>query len=148
MEQPGSGPGTSVPGDEGGDEFATSQPGPEDVLLEREVERFLQEALEQLTDKQRQAVELTTAGDLTREEIAETMGVKPGTVSGHRDKGLRRLGELLAMLFVGIVHLVGWSLHVTPEVLFIVTMVLFTTAVVVWFVLKELLGDRLGDRDG
>ncbi|WDQ00108.1 sigma-70 family RNA polymerase sigma factor [Micromonospora chalcea] len=98
------------------DQTAASLPSPEDLYIEREVERFLREAVEtamqQLPDKQRRAVQLTTAGELTREEIAEAMGVSAGAVSSHRTRGLRRLVEAVAITFFWVVvPVVAWLLH-------------------------------------
>ncbi|MEV6495687.1 sigma-70 family RNA polymerase sigma factor [Actinoplanes sp. NPDC051633] len=93
-----------------GEDLAAPEPGPEDLLIEQEVQRYLNEALEQLTDKQRQAIELTTAGELTREQIADQMGVCVGTVSGHRAKGLDRLIELLGPLLAVITPVIDWFL--------------------------------------
>lgn len=108
--------GKPTPDDDVDETGAASVPSPEDLYIEREVERFLREAVEaamqQLPDKQRRAVQLTTAGDLTREEIAEAMGVSAGAVSSHRTRGLRRLIEAVTITFFGVaIPVVDWLLR-------------------------------------
>lgn len=46
-----------------------------------------------LTDRQRQAVELVYFGDMTQEEAGEVMGVKKHTVNGHLTIALRKIKE-------------------------------------------------------
>lgn len=64
---------------------ATSQPG-EDMLR----------ALRKLPPRQRACVVLRYVHDLSEEQIAETLGVAPGTVKAHLSQGRERLKSLLA----------------------------------------------------
>jgi RNA polymerase sigma factor (sigma-70 family) len=82
------------------------EPSPDDLLLQQEVERYLREALNQLPDLQRQAVEMTVEGELSRDQVADRMGVKTGTVSSHRARGLRKLADILGPIVTSIVNLI------------------------------------------
>jgi RNA polymerase sigma factor (sigma-70 family) len=83
-------------------EPVTLEPGPEDLRLQHEIANCLRHALHQLPDRQRLAVELTVEGDLSREDIAQQIGVRAGTVSSHRTRGLRKLARVLAALATAI----------------------------------------------
>ena len=91
-----------------GDVLDQAAPGPnmEDLILEREIDRLLldalPDALQTLPDRQRKAVEMTAAGDRSRDEIAAAMGVAAGTVSPHRTRGLKKLKERLAPIVMGL----------------------------------------------
>ncbi|MGN6522071.1 MAG: SigE family RNA polymerase sigma factor [Actinomycetes bacterium] len=52
-------------------------------------------ALRQLTARQREALVLRYYGDLSEQEIADTMGVTPGAVKTHASRGLAALRVLL-----------------------------------------------------
>ncbi len=58
--------------------------------------RAVQEALRQLPDEQREALELAYYGGLTQSELAERLSVPLGTIKSRMFTGLRRLGDLLA----------------------------------------------------
>lgn len=78
------------------------QPGPtmDEEILDQEIDKLLHnalpDALDQLPEKQRVAVELTVAGGETRTVAAAAIGVAEGTVSSHRCRGLMRLASILS----------------------------------------------------
>jgi len=68
----------------------------EDERARAQAAAQLPDALDKLTAKQREAVELCDAQEGSREDAADAMGVSIGSVSQHRDRGLRKLRETLA----------------------------------------------------
>jgi RNA polymerase sigma-70 factor (ECF subfamily) len=66
-------------------------PQPETVLEERELGQALQAWLDDLPDRQREAVRLSRFEGLSHEEIAEVMDIAPRTVNNHIVRGLQTL---------------------------------------------------------
>jgi RNA polymerase sigma-70 factor (ECF subfamily) len=62
----------------------------------RERRRRVQEALRQLPDEQREALELAYYGGFTQSELAERLDQPLGTIKSRMFTGLRRLRDLLA----------------------------------------------------
>lgn len=75
-------------------ELAASTVSAEEALLAEEKTRRLQQAMEQLSPAQRQALVLRTQG-LKYREIADVLNVSVSTVGENIQRGLERLKELL-----------------------------------------------------
>jgi RNA polymerase sigma-70 factor (ECF subfamily) len=73
-------------------------PGPEARLLNEERWRVLREALDQLGDPCQEVLELRYFGDLSYEEISQTLKLKPKTVSSRLSKCLDRLETVTRQL--------------------------------------------------
>jgi RNA polymerase sigma-70 factor (ECF subfamily) len=77
------------------DERATDQPPANESMEEHERREAVRRAVESLPEKQRQAVMLCELTDMTYDQIAETLGVPPGTVASRRHHALKKLEALL-----------------------------------------------------
>lgn len=69
--------------------------GPDRVIAARDELRRLQEALDRLPPRTKQAILLTYVEDLKIKEIAARMGVAKSTASTHVTSGLRALVDML-----------------------------------------------------
>ena len=73
---------------------ASVQVGPEDAVVDRE---DMAAALASLTRRQRAVVVLRYYDGLSEAEIAEVLGIRPGSVKGHARAGLAALGARLSI---------------------------------------------------
>jgi RNA polymerase sigma-70 factor (ECF subfamily) len=78
--------------------LADRAPGPEEHALRDDLRRAFREALAELTDGQREVVELRLAG-LTGPEIATVLGMKLAAVKSVQFRAYTRLRELLAPVY-------------------------------------------------
>ena len=76
-------------------DFPDSGPNPEDSCLRREQERILSAAVNELTPRTRQAIELRELGELSTGETAQAMGLSVGAVKARVFHGRRKLRETL-----------------------------------------------------
>jgi RNA polymerase sigma-70 factor, ECF subfamily len=72
--------------------------GPEDEVLAASRDPQLVAALAQLTDEQREVVELRLVAGLSVAEVASLTGRRPGAVRALQHRAVTRLAELLATL--------------------------------------------------
>ena len=72
--------------------YAAVQESPEDAVVDR---RDMASALASLTLRQRAVLVLRYYDGLSEAEIAESMGIRPGSVKGHARAGLAKLGARL-----------------------------------------------------
>jgi RNA polymerase sigma-70 factor, ECF subfamily len=70
-------------------------PNPEDRCLQREQERILSAAVNELTPGMRRAIELRELGELSTGETAEVMGLSVGAVKARVFHGRRKLRQTL-----------------------------------------------------
>jgi RNA polymerase sigma-70 factor (ECF subfamily) len=81
--------------DETGLDFPDSGPNPEDSCLQREQERILAAAVNELTPGMREAIELRELGELSTGETAQLMGLSVGAVKARVFHGRRKLRKTL-----------------------------------------------------
>ena len=70
-------------------------PNPEDSYLQREQERILSAAVDELTPGMRKAIELRELGELSTGETAQVMGLSVGAVKARVFHGRRKLRQTL-----------------------------------------------------
>src|SRR5258708_33360109 len=70
-------------------------PNPEDSCLQREQERILSAAVNELTPGMRKAIELRELGELSTGETAQVMGLSVGAVKARIYRGRRKLRHTL-----------------------------------------------------
>ena len=70
-------------------------PNPEDSCLQREQERILSAAVNELTPRMRKAIELRELGELSTGETAQVMGLSVGAVKARVFHGRRKLRQTL-----------------------------------------------------
>jgi len=70
-------------------------PNPEDSCLQREQQRILSSAVNELTPGMRKAIELRELGELSTRETARVMGLSVGAVKARVFHGRRKLRETL-----------------------------------------------------
>ena len=75
--------------------IAVEQPGPDRNAIARQELRRLQQALDQLPQRCREAVLLRKVEGLSYREIAQRMGIGEDTVSEHLSKGMHALADTL-----------------------------------------------------
>jgi RNA polymerase sigma-70 factor (ECF subfamily) len=87
---------------EGHAETRSSSPSPLDRLLDAEAASVLEQALDDLPEEQRVVFVLRVYEDLSYQEIAETLGISPGTVMSRLSRARTKLrGIVLPYLSSG-----------------------------------------------
>lgn len=81
--------------DEFHERIAATELGPEEIIVQRDVQRDIHDALEALDPQQRAVVELAFFGGLTQTEIAVETGVPLGTVKSRVRLAMRHLRRAL-----------------------------------------------------
>ena len=71
-------------------------PGPEERVLHEEKQRILAEAMQALSDEQREILVLRVVNDLPYEQIAEILGLQLGTVKSRLARARIQLKKILA----------------------------------------------------
>lgn len=79
-------------------DVAESEPTPREAVEASQLRETLQAALLELSERQREVVELVFYHDLTVEEASEVMGVSVGSARTHYDRGKKALAAKLAEL--------------------------------------------------
>ena len=76
-------------------EVASDEPGADRTLIARDELRRLNDALERLPKRCREAFLLLQVQDLTRREIAARMGISEKTVNAHLSDAMRLLADIV-----------------------------------------------------
>jgi RNA polymerase sigma-70 factor (ECF subfamily) len=76
-------------------DFPDSGPNPEDSCLQREQERILAAAVNELAPRTREAIELRELGELSTAETAQVMGLSVGAVKSRVFHGRKELRQRL-----------------------------------------------------
>jgi RNA polymerase sigma-70 factor (ECF subfamily) len=76
-------------------DFPDLGPNPEDSCIQRDRERILSAAMNELTPAMRTAVELRELRELSTEETAQVMGLSVSSVKGRTFHARRKLREIL-----------------------------------------------------
>ena len=76
-------------------EIPDAEPMPEELLLHREKQQAVSEAMAQLEEEYRLALTLRVVDDLTYEQIAEVLGIKVGTVKSRIARAREQLRKNL-----------------------------------------------------
>ncbi len=79
----------------------SAAPGPDAVLMNEERLTLLHNALEELGEPCREIIELRYFGDLSYEEISQSLALNPKTVSSRLSKCLDRLEAITRNIFSG-----------------------------------------------
>jgi RNA polymerase sigma-70 factor (ECF subfamily) len=77
-------------------ETRTTAPGPLGALLDAEGAKVLEKAMGQLPQEQRAVLVLRVVEELSYAEIAETLGISPGTVMSRLFRARERLAQALS----------------------------------------------------
>jgi RNA polymerase sigma-70 factor (ECF subfamily) len=75
--------------------IAMDEPGPDRIVMARDMLRRLQSALDRLPQRCREAVVLRKVDGLSRAEIATRMGIAENTVNRHLTDGMCLLADML-----------------------------------------------------
>ncbi|HZQ47378.1 MAG TPA: sigma-70 family RNA polymerase sigma factor [Verrucomicrobiae bacterium] len=76
-------------------------PGPDATLMNAERMALVQQALEQVGEPCREIIELRYFGDLSYEELSQSLDLNPKTVSSRLSKCLDRLENIVKIVFSG-----------------------------------------------
>ncbi|HHP7237036.1 RNA polymerase sigma-70 factor [Longibacter sp.] len=68
-------------------------PSPDDAMDARDLERHLEAWIDELPNRQREALKLSRFEGLSHEDVAEVMEISPRTVNNHIVRALRSLRE-------------------------------------------------------
>ena len=76
-----------------GTALGTPEPGPEDRVLALESHAVMIDALARLSQRQREVLTMRYYLDLSEAEIADALGISPGSVKAHAHRGLAGLRD-------------------------------------------------------
>jgi RNA polymerase sigma-70 factor (ECF subfamily) len=75
--------------------FQETRNNPEKQLLQKESFAMVQQAVDSLPQQQRMVYQLSRDGGLTRDEIADKLGISPNTVRNHMAKAMETIRQYL-----------------------------------------------------